>query len=248
MDDTVNTDTTYSAESQSFRSSATSSTMTVPGILVTADSVDSLLGSSSSSSSKMMKRVSFYTVDICEHAICLGDNVVSTGAPLTIEWHAQSCEILSVDEYERERSPSAASASANGRQPRRRRSSSITTSISSTGTNDDARSSVSCSNFKNNRPRKLTADERFCLLSLNGIPMRTSLQAAAEASKARKYRQETVEEVLREQEEAESLRHHQKLVEEEDQQQEQPNHTKSKKTKIKLFGRTMTVLSKLRAR
>ena len=47
------------------------------------------------------KRVSFETVDVFEHPITLGDNVVSEGAPLTIEWHAQRCDILSVDDYER---------------------------------------------------------------------------------------------------------------------------------------------------
>ena len=203
-DESVYTDATSFAESQSMRSS-TSSNMS-RGILMSEGSLRSF-------NSKMMKRVSFDTVDVCEHAVCLGDNVVSTGAPLTIEWHAQSCDILSVDEYERERLPSR----------QRRRSSSLTSTGSDT-----------VSNLKNTRPRKLSADERFCMLSLSGIPMRMSLQAAAEASKARMSRQETVDEVLREQ--AQQLN------------EQTQTQTKLMQKKPRFFGRTKAILSKLRAR
>lgn len=202
-DESVYTDATSFAESQSMRSS-TSSSDTSRGILMSNGSMQSF-------NSKMMKRVSFDTVDVCEHAICLGDNVVSTGAPLTIEWHAQSCDILSVDEFERERLPSR----------QRRRSSSITSTSNDT-----------VSNLKNAKPRRLSADERFCMLSLSGIPMRMSLQAAAEASKARMSRQETVDEVFRE----------------EVQQLHEKAQAKSPQKKPKFFGRTRAVLSKLRAR
>jgi hypothetical protein len=47
----------------------------------------------------------------------------------------------------------------------------------------------------NQRPRRLSAEERFCILSLNGIPMRSSLVAASESSQARSRREETAQEV-----------------------------------------------------
>lgn len=52
------------------------------------------------------KSVSFDSIEVYEHAITLGDNVVSDdGAPLTIEWDHHSLHILSVDDYERFRGP-----------------------------------------------------------------------------------------------------------------------------------------------
>jgi hypothetical protein len=108
-------------------------------------------------SSATRKRVSFHTVGVAEHAITLGDNVVSDeGAPLTIEWEAQASTVMSVDDYERFR--------------------------------------VLCFQT-NHRPRRLSAEERFCILSLNGIPMRSSLVAASESSQVRSQREETTQEV-----------------------------------------------------
>ncbi|CAB9512201.1 expressed unknown protein [Seminavis robusta] len=139
------------------------------------------------------KRVSFHTVDVCEHAITLGDNVVSEGAPLTIEWEAMHSSVHSVDEFELSRAPSYQT---------------------------------------NQKPRRLTAEERFCLLSLNGIPMRTSLVAAAEATEARILRQESVQEVMQEQL----------------QQQEGQNNKQASTTKKNLFRKPKALWSKLRAR
>lgn len=110
----------------------------------------------SSTSLGTMKQVSFETVEINEHAIILGDNVVCDGPPLTIDWHAQCCTVLSLEDYERFRVP--------------------------------------------NRLRKMSADERFLVLAMNGIPIRSSLVAAKEAARARESRQETVDEINREQE------------------------------------------------
>jgi hypothetical protein len=139
------------------------------------------------------KRVSFHTVGVAEHAVTLGDNVVSDeGAPLTIEWEAQAISVMSVDDYERCRVPSVQTI---------------------------------------HKPRRLNAEERFCLLSLNGIPMRSSLVAASESSQARSQREETNQEVLRE-----------RLLQQKDAQTKQL--LAPKKT---LFPRSKALWSKFRA-
>eukprot|EP00934_Nitzschia_sp_Nitz4_P005591 Nitzschia sp. Nitz4//scaffold321_size20361//8383//8937//NITZ4_008684-RA/size20361-processed-gene-0.31-mRNA-1//1//CDS//3329547778//5581//frame0 len=47
------------------------------------------------------RRVSFGRVDICEHAIILGDNPsVLDGPPVTIAWKCHKRETMSVDEFE----------------------------------------------------------------------------------------------------------------------------------------------------
>jgi hypothetical protein len=49
----------------------------------------------------MKKQVSFQSIEIIELAIALGDNpCVSTGAPLTTEWEAQSRNSFEIDFFE----------------------------------------------------------------------------------------------------------------------------------------------------
>jgi hypothetical protein len=54
----------------------------------------------SSASTSTPKGVGFSTLTIREYAICLGDNVTSAGAPVTISWDYQSEASYSVEEYD----------------------------------------------------------------------------------------------------------------------------------------------------